>query len=850
MRDLIWITLFFLIGFSPISFGSDQDDSANKQKLFEKVFDGAVQLDSQMVQKVLQGKKDERHYADADGDGQPEEVWFIDNDSRHPERYRPLLVRAIDEDGDLLTSHEPDIDSDLYVADWKADGSVDAVLDYNDKDGDGDADEMAMYFYGGSSGYFNEPVLRVWWGRDVGDDNLLWHDIGYTYDQTLCQYRTHFGGDEMFAAFALPLSGQEWIPFFENPFLFYDRDGDGVTEEVLRLSGVDDNVESIRWSFDADNDAARDQPRDFDVSITAWAPGVSWINQGRQRGQTDLRFDERFAERHTLRGIPTAPFLRYESAPAFARPIVWERAMLTWDEDDRNVDEQQYADANERWEGVIANGNEDFPQVGGPSCGAFNKRYELAMKPNGPLRYYYHPADGRLHLRGADKSWIDVDMNFDRRTDMRYEMIDEDGDGVIDQWSIDVNADGTPEDVWRSDPSLIQEVDWNRADVNAATSFARRRNQWREPLVHYLIKLLQTTNEEAAGTMLSLLNQWGRIESFSQDEIDKFIASPETQSYRYGVKADRLIAELKKYYKNEDFWQRFDRARSQGDLEAMLQCVMEKTGVDDYAKPEQTKISTGAVAWAQDWVPPNIGWESEKIAYRVYWGQFDFFGKKNDCLIYPTIGAMSYHDETEWGIDALLVGESAGCGGATLYINGKAWPVRNPAGKGEIVFTKRLLSQDETHITIEHLAEGAGPKDNPYTIRFHCFANAGRKDSPIDITIEGGKEGDEIALGIGLTKMPQEALLFDSSAGVMGVWGAQTPVIGTIGMGIVFPKNRFLRIQTTPDENQAVLQAERGKTLRYHIQCDWLRGRRFDRCPSAGDWLNELRALAAEVKLR
>ena len=58
------------------------------------------------------------------------------------------------------------------------------------------------------------------WGDDVGDDNLLWYDIGYTYDQGACQYRCHFGGDELFCAYAIGLEHNEWECFFENPFLF------------------------------------------------------------------------------------------------------------------------------------------------------------------------------------------------------------------------------------------------------------------------------------------------------------------------------------------------------------------------------------------------------------------------------------------------------------------------------------------------------------------------------------------------------------------------------------------------------------------------------------------------------
>ena len=106
--------------------------------------------DPSQVAAVVQGEAGKRHYVDRDGDGTPEEVWFIDLDSRHLDTMRPVLVRVIDEDGDLREGDEPDLDSDLYIADWKADGLVDSVTDYTDTDGDQDVNEMGIYFRAGS----------------------------------------------------------------------------------------------------------------------------------------------------------------------------------------------------------------------------------------------------------------------------------------------------------------------------------------------------------------------------------------------------------------------------------------------------------------------------------------------------------------------------------------------------------------------------------------------------------------------------------------------------------------------------------------------------------------------------
>jgi len=44
-----------------------------------------------------------------------------------------------------------------------------------------------------------------------------------------------------------------------------------------------------------------------------------------------------------------------------------------------------------------------------------------------------------------------------------------------------------------------------------------------------------------------------------------------------------------------------------------------------------------------------------------------------------------------------------------------------------------------------------------------------------------------------------------------------------------------------------VLRIERGEALRYYIQGDWLRGRRFNRCPTIENWMRDLRRLRIQV---
>ena len=167
-------------------------------------------------------------------------------------------------------------------------------------------------------------MLRVWWGSDDGDDNLLWYDIDYTYDQDTCQYRCHFSGDESFVAFGLRLDDKEWLSAFENPFLFYDPDGDTCSEVVLRIEGQGNEVRAIRYSFDADDDAYGRRTHDYDFSITARAP---------EDRPVILPADAITSTK--LRGIPTQAWLRRDKAQEFVQKAQWDQRAADLGRDER-----------------------------------------------------------------------------------------------------------------------------------------------------------------------------------------------------------------------------------------------------------------------------------------------------------------------------------------------------------------------------------------------------------------------------------------------------------------------------------------------------------------------------------
>jgi len=719
---------------------------------------------------------------------------------------------------------------------------------------------MEMYFYTTSG---NKEYLRAWWARDDGDDNLLWYTVDYMYYQRPCQLFSHFGGDESFNYLYFDPEANIWMPIFENPFLFFDRDSDGVTEEVIRIEGKGDLVQYLRWSFDADNDATIERPRDYDVVVAACAPG--WTVGKKRESDFNLHVDKKNSDVLMLRGIPTTPILNRSVAAEFLQNTTWARVQLTWDENDLNRATIP-TDTFERWEGIIAPEYPDpkfyFPQIGGPVCSPFNKRTEIVLTPTGPNEYYFTSADHRIHIKNCDKAFMMVDYDLDSKADMNYNWIDTNGDGILDRITIDVDGDDMADDSCNLDISNVKPIKWKFEEINAVFGPVVANEPQRIYILDKTLTMALESIRKDAGQepIWDLLEKNMQGEKFTEDIANRLINSDETMLYYLRLIRDRQIAKLRKLGAgSSSFWKTFETAREKDNSEMMINALskMFKTGVpvQDYGKWLAQRRDKGThphVAWDNLWYPPNWGWESEKAAFRIYDGHFDMFGKRQETLIYPSISkGKSYHiDQNGWGMDVLNVGKSSGCGGVTLYINGVAYPVRNEKNPGDPTFTGRLIEETPDKVTIELLAKGVGPSKGSYTVRLRPSALAGRSDSPVEVLVEGGMPGDKIELGIGLTRLKEETVLTDQKAGIMGLWGFQQPEIGWIGMGIIYPVDRYIRMDHQSEEYRVVLQCKPGKPLVYHIQGDWLRGHRFSCCPSAQDWLSTLKETAALTRLK
>lgn len=382
-----------------------------------------------------------------DADDAPDGSMFVRCERfRNRSREVEAIVWIIDDDSDGSAIAGGDFDSDCYVVDYDRDGVVDRMVDYIDNDDDNDPDEMDIR-------YFVEGELRqLWCGHDLDDDNIMWDLAGYEYSGDFFKSDPH--GDEMIFMNRFDPQLGEWGPISECPFAFYDLDGDGYSEEVVRVSAVpmrhDATIDpdyandsaryrgpwrdemrqmgviNIRHSFDIDNGNGPDAPLhyEFGFNLVGATPytfaGMEHFNPKRRPPQV-------------TRVIP------HKRLRSISRGYHASQTGFSWHEHEDDtiaIGAPPREEEDRRWEGVFWLWERRFMEnTGGPGQ-KWNVRREWSDRPSDHRRLYYSGVDRRIHLFGAEEGWIQLG-HFGGLGEMgEIRMFDTDGNGLFDRWEV------------------------------------------------------------------------------------------------------------------------------------------------------------------------------------------------------------------------------------------------------------------------------------------------------------------------------------------------------------------------------------------------------------------------------
>ncbi|NUQ61438.1 MAG: hypothetical protein HUU20_03050 [Pirellulales bacterium] len=366
--------------------------------------------------------------------------------SRQP-RETDLIVWVIDDDGDMPDgASDGDADSDCTVADYGADGTADRMVDYIDNDGDNRPDQMDIR-------YFDEGKLRIaWFGNDLDGDGLMWKITNYEYGANFFECDPY--GDSIVYANRYDPDEKRWWPISECPFAFYDTDGDGLSEAVVRVSAapLDFNPEeerdpgnslfnyrmpfaerlrkmgavNIRYSIDVDNLNSQQRPLHHDL-------GFNMI------GRLPYQF-EGMEQTSPLRREPkTTVVTPFEKLRQISESYPAEQTGFSWREfadDSVSLGHGPHADEDRRWEGIFWMWTRRIMHNTGGPTQEWNMRREFCPTPSTKRELYYCRADRRVHLKGATEGWLRVGNLGSKDAIGEVRMFDTDADGHFDRWEV------------------------------------------------------------------------------------------------------------------------------------------------------------------------------------------------------------------------------------------------------------------------------------------------------------------------------------------------------------------------------------------------------------------------------
>lgn len=436
------------------------------------------------------------HQVDLDKDGDPDIIKGLINDS--------IPFIWLDDDDDMKKGDlNGDCDNDCLLIDKNIDGIFagpnDFSLDWYDTNGDGKADIQLLVSNGGSRNrFFYDWDADYMFIMDDDKDQIM-HYIDW--NAILMKGWEHYGHSNFYEDYKgnstfLKMHGSSFrigdLRYnWENPFVFYDTDKDGLTEWAIRLVDTPvfkdpNNTEKNNFikedtaieilftkkinyaavTWDLDNDNAAQNEFDFDMSLLFKGAGFAYTDQKHPLNhEKGLPGEDKFFYDHRWRTLDTLYYPGRDTAYSMIfKQGDWQECRLIFDEDD---------DCN-RWERVELYDPKDLYQTGIENGGldhnkqadAIGDRGEFDLDNSGKGKLYVASFDGRIHLYGAEWGAWRIDQtafsyqgfggNYEKWGRERLQKIpkefavikytDSDANGFIDQILYDLNGDKIFED--------------------------------------------------------------------------------------------------------------------------------------------------------------------------------------------------------------------------------------------------------------------------------------------------------------------------------------------------------------------------------------------------------------------
>lgn len=367
-------------------------------------------------------------YIDLDGDKDPDVMRY--------NTFNNTPVQWIDDDDDMKEGDlEGDTDNDCLMIDANKDGiyggDSDLMIDWNDTDEDGKADMQVAVHMGWSED--TGHIGHYMWVFDTDNDNVFnyidWNKLelrAWIHDGQSDFLKDYHGRSMFMKMHTTPNTINDLRLNWENPFLFYDKDKDELSELAIRFVDVPvdnrneggfktsftGNITGTYIGFDLDNDNAPGNEFDFDMSLRfAGTEGFNYMDQVHQfKNMRGLPATDKYFSDPRWRQLSELIYPDHDAAwnLIFERGK-WDNVWFVYDEDDdcsRWERVEFYAPMNMFKTGKRRGGLDNNPQAD-----VTGDRGEWDLDNSGKGQLYVSRFDGRIHLYGAEWGAWRIDQN-------------------------------------------------------------------------------------------------------------------------------------------------------------------------------------------------------------------------------------------------------------------------------------------------------------------------------------------------------------------------------------------------------------------------------------------------------
>ena len=247
----------------------------------------------------------------------------------------------------------------------------------------------------------------------------------------------------------------------------------------------------------------------------------------------------------------------------------------------------------------------------------------------------------------------------------------------------------------------------------------------------------------------------------------------------------------------------------------------------------------------------SVGWESELIGFRSYYGKMDYFGKKIECLKLDDFG--DFHKENDWGTSVLHIGSAPGIGGLSLWRGDDVHRAYNEDQQLRCKLEQGISANGPVRSAVWFQLNDLRAGSDTYTVSIiaSCYAGQIYSEHRIHVKQTSGKSTSWPLLSSGLVRNDPEQVHSNAAGGWLCSWGLQSRDVGALGQAVVVDPRQAVDTRTLSDSQELRLRLDERGGARVFIAGEWEKSRTNQRrlvAKTGSEWRRHVARLAERVQ--